>query len=164
MDVTPSVRETPPSSAGTPATRLTYVGHATVLVEMGGMRLLTDPILRNRISFVLTRHRRAGFDPAAYRGVDAVLISHLHLDHLDLPSLRLLGRDTRLIVPRGAGNWLRRAGFRRVMELRVGEETDVGPLNITATYADHDAARHRFGWRVDEPLGYWIQGSHTVYF
>lgn len=157
----PSVDPNRPPSA---ATRLTYVGHATVLVEMGGVRLLTDPILRNRVSLLLSRHRRAGFDPSAYRSVDAVLISHLHLDHLDLPSLRLLGRDTRLIVPRGAGSWLRRDGFRQVVELRAGEEADVGPLNITATYADHDAARHRFGWRVDEPLGYWIQGSHSIYF
>lgn len=160
--IAPAGLSWPPIRPAAP-TRLTYAGHATVLVEIDGVRLLTDPILRNRVSF-LRRHQRTGFDPAAYRQVDAALISHLHLDHLDPPSLRLLGQDTRLIVPRGAGAWLRGQGFRRVTEVRIGEETAVGPVRIHATYADHDAARHRFGWRVDQSLGYRIQGSHTVYF
>ncbi|MCC6167862.1 MAG: MBL fold metallo-hydrolase, partial [Caldilineaceae bacterium] len=160
--IAPAGLSWPPTRAAAP-TQLTYVGHATVLVEIDGVRLITDPILRNRVSF-LRRHQRTGFDPAAYRQVDAALISHLHLDHLDLPSLRLLGQDTRLIVPSGAGAWLRGQGFRRVAEVRIGEEVMVGPVCIHATYADHDAARHRFGWRVDQSLGYRIQGSHTVYF
>ena len=59
-------------------------------------------------------------------GLDAVLISHLHHDHLDLASLRLLGRDTHLLVPAGAGAWLRRRRFTRVTELGVGDTVNVG--------------------------------------
>ena len=82
-------------------TRITYIGHATTLIEVGGLRLLTDPILRGRVAHL----RRRG--PVIAREwldrIDAVLLSHLHLDHLDLPSLRRLPRTTQLLVPRGAG-------------------------------------------------------------
>ncbi len=77
-----------------------YVGHATVVVDLGGVRLLTDPLLRNRVAHL---RRAAKVDPAALRGVDAVLISHLHYDHLDLPSLQRLGREMPVVAPHGAG-------------------------------------------------------------
>ena len=141
---------------------ITYIGHATLLVEMEGVRLLTDPILRNRVSF-LRRHDPTRLDATLCKGVDAVLVSHLHRDHLDLPSLRLLGHSTHLIVPHGTGGMLRRHGFRVVEELRIGDQTRVGSLKIIATYADHDPARDPFGLKADA-LGYVIQGRHSIYF
>ena len=73
---------------------------------MQGIRLLSDPLLTNR---VLHLFRQAPpVDPANYRDIDAVLLSHNHWDHLDLPSLRLVGKATRLIVPNGVGSMLRR--------------------------------------------------------
>src|SRR6185295_16940072 len=107
---------------------LTYVGHATVLIEMDGQRILTDPILRNWVS--LLRRRGQPIDLGLFQNLDAVLISHLHYDHLDLPSLHLLGRQRRLIVPRGSGRFFQRHGFRFVEELRVSETTSVGPLTL----------------------------------
>ena len=68
--------------------RLTYVGHATVLLELEGVRLLTDPVLRTRLLHL----RRKGPPPAPVGRLDAVLLSHLHHDHLDPPSLRRLER------------------------------------------------------------------------
>ena len=84
----------------TPPARIEYVGHATVLVDLGGVRLLTDPLLRNRVAHL---RRAVKVDAGALRGVDAVLISHLHYDHLDLPSLQRLGREMPVVVPHGAG-------------------------------------------------------------
>jgi L-ascorbate metabolism protein UlaG (beta-lactamase superfamily) len=75
-----------------------------VLVEVGGVRLLTDPVLRDRLLH-LRRHAPSPAREVVER-IDAVLISHLHGDHLDLPSLRSVGGDPQLIVPRGAGAWL----------------------------------------------------------
>ena len=72
--------------------RLTYLGHATVLLDVGGARLLTDPVLRARVGHL----RRHGPTPDPPRDVHTVLISHLHLDHLDLASLRMLDRPVRL--------------------------------------------------------------------
>ena len=152
--------ELKPESIEQSQTQLTFIGHATVLLQIGGVQLLTDPLLRNRIVH-LYRHRSSG-RPAPGLNVDAVLISHLHFDHLDLPSLRRLGYSTRLIVPRGAAKLL--AKFKQVEELGVGESTTVGPVTITATYAKHDRRRHRFG-PVADSLGYLIDGGgHTIYF
>jgi L-ascorbate metabolism protein UlaG (beta-lactamase superfamily) len=140
--------------------RIVYVGHATVLVDLDGVRLLTDPLLRTRVAHL----RRAMPVPAdALRGVDAVLLSHLHYDHLDLPSLQRLGRTTPLVVPKGSGGLVRRKGFGDVTELAVGEELSIGPVRVRATPAEHDAGRLPFGVRAD-PLGYVLSGTCTVYF
>ena len=100
-----------------------YVGHATVLVDLAGVRLLTDPLLRNRVTHL---RRAAKVDPGALRGVDAVLISHLHYDHLDMPSLQRLGRELPVVAPKGAGALIKRkAGVTNVTEMRVGEEIQI---------------------------------------
>jgi len=92
-----------------------------------------------------------------------VLISHLHHDHLDLASLRLLGLDTPMVVPAGAGELLRRGRFRNVTELSVGGVVNVGALAVTAVEARHDGRRHPRGPRA-ETLGYVVDGRRTVYF
>lgn len=144
----------------TAGARIVYVGHATVLVEMDGLRLLTDPVLRPRFAHL----RRVGeVDAGALRGLDAVLVSHLHFDHLDFPSLDLLGREVPVVVPRGAANLLSRKGFRSVTELAVGDEHRIGTLTLRATPAQHDPRRMPFGTRA-EPLGYVIAGSRSAYF
>ena len=80
------------SGPGGIADRIVFLGHATVLIELDGVRLLTDPLLRDRVAHL--RRQVPPLDPAVYAGIDAVLISHLHHDHLDLASLRLLGLDS----------------------------------------------------------------------
>jgi L-ascorbate metabolism protein UlaG (beta-lactamase superfamily) len=104
---------------------ITWIGRSTVLVELDSMRLLTDPALRSRVAHL----RRAGSlddAEALRRGVGAVLIFHLHHDHLDLPSLERLGRPVPVVVPRGAGTLLAgtllsRRRFKRVVEVGAGE-------------------------------------------
>jgi len=140
---------------------ITYVGHATVLIEMDGIRVLTDPLLRDRAGHL--RRQPSPIKPAWLRRLDAVLISHLHWDHLDLPSLRLLGRSTRLIVPRGARAYLSRWGFRHIEEIDVGGVTWIGPVGVEATSAHHTGFRPPFGPQTD-CLGYVVQGSRRVYF
>jgi len=139
-----------------------YVGHATTLVDVGGVRLLTDPLLRNRVAHL---RRAVKVDPGALRGVDAVLISHLHYDHLDLPSLEKLGREMPVVAPRGAGALIRRkAGVKTVVELRAGEEIAIGAVTVRATKAAHDTGRLPLGTQA-EPLGYVIEGDgRSVYF
>ncbi len=115
-----------------------YVGHATTLVDVGGVRLLTDPLLRNRVAHL---RRAVKVDAGALRGVDAVLISHLHYDHLDLPSLEKLGREMPVVAPRGAGALIRRkAGIKNVVELRAGRGDRDRRRHGTR---DEGGARHR---------------------
>ena len=140
---------------------VTFIGHATVLIDISGVRILTDPLLRNQILHL--RRQKRLVDPGVAGNVDAVLISHAHWDHLDLASLKLLGFSTPLIVPRGVAHLLRGKGFKHIEELAVGDSTSAGGVSIRATYADHNGARYRFGQSA-ECLGYLIEGSHRVYF
>jgi L-ascorbate metabolism protein UlaG (beta-lactamase superfamily) len=147
--------------AGPPRDRIVFLGHATVLLELDGVRVLTDPLLRARV-WHLRRHGPLP-DAGLTAGLDGVLISHLHHDHLDLASLRSLGADTQLFVPAGAGAWLRSRGFTEVTELSVGEVAQIGKLTVTAVEARHDGRRRPRGPEA-ETLGYLISGTHTVYF
>jgi L-ascorbate metabolism protein UlaG (beta-lactamase superfamily) len=147
--------------AGPPRDRIVFLGHATVLLELDGVRLLTDPLLRARV-WHLRRHGPPP-DEGLTAGLDGVLISHLHHDHLDLASLRSLGADTPIFVPAGAGAWLRRRRFTAVTELSVGEVANLGPLAVTAVEARHDGRRRPRGPEA-ETVGYRISGTHTVYF
>lgn len=144
-----------------PAAHLVWIGHSTVLLDFDGARLLTDPVLRGRVSYL--RRQVSVVDPTRYAGVDAVLLSHLHLDHLDLPSLWLIGRETPLVVPRGGGRLLERRGFRHVTEIEAGGEIRVGSLTVRATHAEHPGARGPLGAKAPA-LGYVVAGSLRVYF
>ena len=146
---------------GMPADRIVFLGHATILIEVGGVRLLTDPLLRARVAHL--RRQTAPVDLSVSARPDAALISHLHHDHLDLASLRLLGSDMPLLVPVGAGAWLRRRGFETVTEMRVGEVASVGAVAVTAVEARHEGRRHPGGPR-GEALGYLVGGRREVYF
>jgi L-ascorbate metabolism protein UlaG (beta-lactamase superfamily) len=135
-----------------------------VLLELDGVRLLTDPVLRNRVWHL--RRQVPGADATKYADVDAVLVSHLHFDHLDLPSLKRLGRSVPLVVPRGGGSLLVRRGFRRVVEVEPGEEVRIGALTILATHAEHDGLRLPLlplGAKAPA-LGYVLRGSRRIYF
>jgi L-ascorbate metabolism protein UlaG (beta-lactamase superfamily) len=138
-----------PNSSAPP--RLTWLGHSTALLEIAGKSLLTDPLLRGRVAHLL----RLLPPPEPPPGADALLISHAHHDHLDPGSLRLLGRSTPIVVPRGAAGLLRRRGFRDLTELEAGEETEVGGVRIRATQAVHRPGRGPLGAR-SPALGYLI--------
>ena len=140
--------------------RITYVGHATVQIESGGTRLLTDPVLRSRVAHL--RRIVPAPEPDDLRQPDTVLISHAHLDHLDPPSLRLLGACP-AIAPRGCGGLLRRAGLRDVTEAIPGERLRVGTTEVSAVLVEHDGRRHPLS-RARETLAYVVSGSERVFF
>jgi L-ascorbate metabolism protein UlaG (beta-lactamase superfamily) len=142
-----------------PPARITWLGHSTALIEVDGVRLLTDPLLRRRVAHL----RRAGRAPVLAGPLDGVLLSHVHRDHLDLPSLRRLPRDARLVVPRGARRIVRRCGFRRVVEADVGDVVDFGPVRVEVTPAAHGEVR-RHVRMVSPALGFVARGTRSVYF
>jgi L-ascorbate metabolism protein UlaG (beta-lactamase superfamily) len=135
--------------------QIEYIGHATVEIELDGVRLLTDPLLRNRVAHLLRAVPIEGHLPR----VDAVLVSHGHYDHLDLPSLRRLPGSPRVVVPRGLG--ARVAGF-DVVELEEGDQVEIGGVTVRATHADHEGGRPLRG--PGQALGYALLGSRRIYF
>ena len=140
---------------------ITFLGHASLLVEMEGQRILTDPLLRKRVWHLQRQPQE--FDRALLNDLSVVLISHAHSDHLDLPSLRMLDDDTRIVAPRGTGQILRKGGVTNFEEISEGESIKLGKVLITATRADHDGARFRYSTPA-ETLGFMIEGNRKVYF
>jgi L-ascorbate metabolism protein UlaG (beta-lactamase superfamily) len=139
--------------------RLRWLGHSTVVIELDGVRLLTDPLLRRQ---VLRLRRAALLNLDDLDDIDAVLISHAHYDHLDLPSLSSLDRQTTVCVPLGVGRLVRRQGFVSVVELAAGDEMGFGPLTVRAVRAEH-FPRRGLSWK-NEALGYVVAGARRVYF
>lgn len=149
---------TGPAGGGAAPVRVMWLGHSSAVIDIDGVRLVTDPILTSRAGH-LGRMVAPVAVPAA---VDAVLISHLHSDHLHLPSLRLL-RPAHVVAPPGAARILRRAGAPRVTSVREGDEVAVGAVTVRAVAAVHDGRRNP--WSAPAPaLGYVIAGSRRVYF
>jgi L-ascorbate metabolism protein UlaG (beta-lactamase superfamily) len=95
--------------------------------------------------------------------VDAVLISHLHHDHLDVASLRRLANRPRVVVPKGAGGAMAATGF-PAEELAPGEATDVEGIRVEAVRAEHPSRRWPLAGPEAEPLGFVVGRSPSVYF
>jgi L-ascorbate metabolism protein UlaG (beta-lactamase superfamily) len=142
---------------------VTWWGHAMVEIEMDGVHLLTDPLLRGRVGPLDWYGPMPSTDLA--QRTDAVLISHLHRDHLDLGSLARFDPATTIVVPRGAGEMVRSRAAGQVIELASGDSTSIGGVGIHAVPAVHPDRRdpHRSTPRA-APLGYLVTGSRRVYF
>jgi L-ascorbate metabolism protein UlaG (beta-lactamase superfamily) len=143
--------------------RLTYIGHATTLLRLDGVAILTDPLLGGWLGPL--RRQGPAPDPALSETADLVAISHLHRDHLDLPSLRRLPAGTPLVVPRGAAKWVAKGGAEDIREIALGETVSVEDVELTAVKAVHDGYRDLHRGAAIQPLGYLIRcGGRTVYF
>jgi L-ascorbate metabolism protein UlaG (beta-lactamase superfamily) len=140
---------------------VTFLGHATIIIDMDGVRFLTDPILRNRVGPLV--RAPAPLEAYHWNGVDAVLISHSHWDHLDHGSLRLLGPDTPIVVPRGMAAGLRRRGFKVVTEVTPGDDIEVHGTRVEAVHAEHRGFGPPVGGTALS-VGYIVHGSQRHYF
>jgi L-ascorbate metabolism protein UlaG (beta-lactamase superfamily) len=137
-------------------TRLRWLGHSTVVLDVDGTRIVTDPVLRRRVL-----HLRRDAEVAPPADVAAILVSHLHYDHLDLPSLARIGVGTPIVIPRGGKRVVR--GFESVTEVEPGVVLGVAGLRIRVVEALHEGRRRNFGTPI-AAVGYVLEGSHRIYF
>lgn len=141
--------------------RLTFLGHSTVLVELDGVSVLTDPLLGHMAGAV--RRQVPGVPPETLAGLAAVFISHGHWDHLDIPSLRALPGRPAIIVPVGLGGVAAKVARGAVHEMRAGDRLQFGDLTLEAIHAEHGSRRSIFT-SSEGALGILITGSTSVYF
>lgn len=137
----------PTRLARPPATALqmTWIGHSTWLVQVGGLNILTDPIYSEVCAPVpsrqLRRHSRPGVAWEHLPRIDVVLLSHAHYDHLDRPTIERLGAGPDYVVPEGVGRLVRRWGAARVQEAVWGQQVAVRGVDFLCLPARHFSAR-----------------------
>lgn len=142
--------------------RVTWLGHASFLVQGAGLSLLIDPIFSTHCApLPIPSLRRKATLPCRIEDlpkIDAILLTHSHYDHLDLPTLRRIGPSTPIWIAKGHACWLRAKGFSQVRELTWSERAEIAPgVQITATPAQHFTARtpwdrnrgHWCGWLIE---------------
>jgi L-ascorbate metabolism protein UlaG (beta-lactamase superfamily) len=125
-----------------------WLGHATVLLRVGGMTILTDPVLANRVGVglgIITGGPKRLVAPALsvreLPAIDLILISHAHFDHLDRPTLSRLPKRIPVVTADQTDDLIRDLGFRRITELRWGESIDLEGVRVTAREVRHWGAR-----------------------
>lgn len=144
--------------------RVFFIGHVTMLIEIAGKRLLTDPVFSDYASPVqgigFKRLRPPGIALRDLPPIDAVLVTHNHYDHLDDASIRALGAGPRYIVPLGLGEWFRRRGCAHVREVDWWDAIDIDGLRVTATPCQHWSKRTPFDEMRSLWCGYAVQSKH----
>ena len=129
------------------------LGHSTLLMNFFGVRVISDPTLFQRVGVSLDSlvtigpHRLtpAPIKPAQLQHLDLILVTHAHMDHLDLHSLKALPKTSIVVACAGCATLIRSLGYSDVRELRWGEQTTVQGLTVTATGANHWGKRWPWG-------------------
>jgi L-ascorbate metabolism protein UlaG (beta-lactamase superfamily) len=119
--------------------RVQFLGHSTVKLNVGGLVVVTDPVLTNRVGHL---HRVArGIEINLLADIQVILISHLHSDHLHLPSIRALPHRPTVVVPRGSANWLSKRLPNPIEELAPGETYERDGVKFHGVHANHSGFR-----------------------
>jgi len=145
--------------------KVTYIGHATLLVEIGTVRLLTDPNFDQKLGGFLPRVSPPGVPIEQLPRLDALLLTHAHADHLSFASLDALPRDIPLYAPPVIAKWLRRRGYSHAEDLAPGSSVRIGDVNVHAALATHRGNRYGFDrWRSAANMYLLDGGSETCFF
>jgi L-ascorbate metabolism protein UlaG (beta-lactamase superfamily) len=144
--------------------KITYIGHATLLLEIGGATVLTDPNFDPKLGHILPRVSAPGIALDALPALDAILLTHAHADHLSFDSLRRLPRHVPLFAPPAIARWLQRKGFRQAIGLAPGESAAFRDVTVHAASATHRGNRYGYDrWRSDANM-YLLDAGETIFF
>ena len=126
--------------------KITYIGHATLLIEIGGARLLTDPNFETSLGGFLPRVAAPGLSLDALADVDAILLTHAHADHLSFETLAKLPAEIPVHAPPAIARWLVQRGFPQATAFAPNDTVRIGDLHIHAAAARHKGNRYGFDW------------------
>ncbi|HUC44859.1 MAG TPA: MBL fold metallo-hydrolase [Candidatus Sulfotelmatobacter sp.] len=144
--------------------RVTWIGHASFLVQTSEGTVLVDPVFSSRIAGTIPRHGKAGLEAKDLPAIDAIAVTHNHYDHLDAASIGALPRRSPVLVPEGLGRWFRKRRFADVREMRWWDRVTVGGLRITFVPARHWSRRRPWDTNTSWWGGYVIQAEgSTIY-
>lgn len=142
---------------------ITYLGHASVIIQLAGLNLYTDPHFGKR-SLLVPRKRPPPIDPGTLSRHGVILLSHSHYDHLDLHSFKYFSGDMPVVLPFGLAGLMQRFVRNPLIELTEGASWSIGPVRIRAVPAKHPGGRWT-GLRYRASLGYLIECEETrIYF
>ncbi len=139
-----------------------FIGHSTVLIHLDGKNFLTDPFYLKRL-YLLQRHLPPGVPFQNLPFIDFILISHGHLDHMDLKTLGLFPRSVPIVLPKKLEKYLIEMGFENLRPLFWGEKTTIDSLTIQALSVKHFPGRSLCETR-SMPQSYLVQGAKTIFF
>jgi L-ascorbate metabolism protein UlaG (beta-lactamase superfamily) len=133
---------------GAEPVRITYIGHATLLLDFGSVRILTDPNFDDTLGFFLPRVTPPGIKMTELPQIDAILLTHAHADHLSFASLHALPAGLPVFAPPAVARWLERDGIDAARQVQPGQRVRVGHVDVTVAAARHVGARYGIDrWR-----------------
>lgn len=144
--------------------QITYIGHATLLLELAGARVLTDPNFEDTLGGFLPRQAKPGIALSELPPLDAILVTHAHADHLSFKALDALSKTIPVYAPPVIARWLHEKGYKHAQALAPNDSVRINELHVHAAAARHKGNRYGYDTRRAAANMYLLEGREESCF